>query len=141
MIIRLALAILSTACFVSLVLYLLASQFQWARRASDWLMQRTASHLLPPSIFLWLVVGGLFICLFQGADALLFWLPNPDWRLSISVAFALLGVIVLASIFDNASIRRTNLPDTDLLRNPPSWWGAATRSAPWYKGTKQPGDP
>jgi hypothetical protein len=74
MVMRLLLAVLSTAALLSLSLYIGLAYWGHSR-----MLYSTALSVLPTRrarIVLILAAGGLLTCLFQGAHGMLFWLPS-----------------------------------------------------------------
>jgi hypothetical protein len=111
MILTFLLAVVSTAALLSLGLYIGLAYWGHSR-----MLYSTALNVLPSwrdRIFLLLAAAGLLTCLYQGAYAMLFWLPSTWGAIdesgeyqTLATSFALLftsGGLFLIAFIDKAS--------------------------------------
>jgi hypothetical protein len=99
-VLQIALAIVSTACFVALTAYLFMAAFK--RGDTLYLLGINGRLSLKQNAFVGLAAVAMLVCFFNGAEAMLFWLPS-DWgsldedgdfvlvRTSIASVFTLLA--------------------------------------------------
>jgi hypothetical protein len=135
---RIVLTTFSVFLFLALCIYLLLCVLDSAHELHKSHGKISATFM----VFVWI---GLAFCFYQGAHALLFWWPyvwghhSEDSRMSLAVLFAFLMSIGFLELVEKgvACKRDHHSPD----RFPPDWFGMATRSAPWSKSNKMPGEP
>lgn len=129
---QVVLATISITCFLALFTYISLISFGYGRT-----LHRSSSRAV--MVFLPFVAVGFLVCLYEGAEAMLFWIPS-EWgfvgvegdqlstRTYIAVAFTLLGGIAFL-----LRIEQVVSQDSSNARPLPSWFGMARTSAPWSK--------